>query len=154
MCRCQRFPVYASKLPQPDSPSSFTLAEQLSHLCLHCARFFTSRAYAKGRLHDLWRRHLEDEWAAYYQRFYSPSEEDSFIRQESLDHRAWREQYTLNRIWPLLDARGGLPCETEKDEEAEESEDDYWESESEDEEKVGEDEAEEETGSEVAAAML
>ena len=127
----------------------------MSHLCLACARFFTSRAYANGRLHDLWSRHLEHEWAAYYQRFYSPTEEESFTRQEGLDRRARRQQYTLNRIWPLVVSRGGLPCETEEVEEAEESEDDYWISEDEDRGgELVEKEAEEETGSEVAAAML
>ena len=75
---------------------------------------------------------MQDEWAAYYQRFYSPGDEEMFKNSEGFEACFRREQYTLNRIFPLVEARGGFPCETEEDEQvAESEEDDYWESEDE-----------------------
>jgi hypothetical protein len=145
VCDCQRFPIHAAKLPLTSPSSSPALPPELSHLCLVCARSFTSRGYACGRLHHLWTRHLEDEWAAYYHRFYSPEEESHFLRKENLGDRVERLQFTMARISPLLKARGGIPCETETKEEEDSSED-----ESQEEEDPSEDEAwdsEVETGS-------
>lgn len=93
----------------------------------------------------LWNRDLENEWAAYYQRFYSPEEEAHFIREENGGDRARRLQFTMARTFPLLKTRGQAPCEIETQEEEESSSEEYSE-----EEDYSEDEAlqsEGETGS-------
>ena len=94
-----------------------------------CARSFTNQGYASGSLASLWSRDLENEWSAHYMRFYTPEEEDRFRGQESVDDYFAREQFSMNRVWPLLkevrEATGGPPrrrsadseCEGEENEE-------------------------------------
>jgi hypothetical protein len=69
------------------------------------------------------------------------------MHEEGWDRRARRHNITLDKLWPLLQARGGVPCESEAQEVEDSEEDDYWGSEDEDLEGVmGEDdETEQET---------
>ena len=84
-----------------------------------------------GRLCFLWSRDLENEWAAYYERFYSPEEEARFLREENLGDRIKRLQYTLIRTDPLLKAQRTFVCDTgaRGDEVDDSQEEDYLEEE-------------------------
>jgi hypothetical protein len=105
------------------------LPSALSHLCLVCARSFTGTGYACGRFHFLWSRALENEWAAYYERFYSPEEEAQFIREEDFGERSMRLQLTMTTLFTLLKSRGNAPSEVgtreEEEEEEEEEKEEY-----------------------------
>ena len=133
VCGCQRFPVLASKLPPTTGSPIKPLHPALSHLCLVCARFLTSKEYAGGRLAHLWSRSLENEWSAHYMRFYSPEEEAHFLEVEPPEDYRRRINLDYTRVWPLIKALGGscLPprrpayssdSEGEEEEEEEEKE--------------------------------
>jgi hypothetical protein len=97
-----RFPVHASKLPPTSGSSSSTLHPALSHLCLVCARFFTGKEFARGKLDRLWNRISENERAAYYKRFYTQDEEDEFRSVEHPEDWHHKMNFTMTRLWPLL----------------------------------------------------
>ncbi len=62
----------------------------------------------------LWNRTFENEWAAYYKRFYTPDEEDDFRSEEQPQDWHHRMNFTMTRLWPLLGKK--LPSEEELNE--------------------------------------
>jgi hypothetical protein len=143
VCSCQRFPVHASKLPPTSDSSSSTLDPALSHLCLVCARFFTSRDFACGKLSRLWSRAFENEWAAYYKRFYTQDEEDDFRSVERAMEWHNRMNLTMTLLWPLLGKT--LPSEKEVEEMKNKAEESTKEKENKNDEEEEEDRDQDET---------
>ena len=105
VCYCQLFPsTPPSSHRLPALPSRPCL-----RICLSCARVFTHKTYAGGRLAQSCSRALEDEWAAYYNHFYTPEEEDRILSEEPTMDNPRRMRSTTKFLLSLAEEGGLTP---------------------------------------------